>query len=41
MTIALTMLHLIKVGYIIVLGQYASQNNCVFSKLKVVAKNCA
>jgi hypothetical protein len=41
MTIALAMPHPIKVGYIIVFSQYASQNNNVLSKLKVVPKNCA
>jgi hypothetical protein len=35
------MFHPIKVGYIIIFSQYASQNNSVFSKLKVVPKNCA
>jgi len=41
MIVALTMSNPIKVGNIIILGQYASQNNSVLSKLKVMPKNCA
>jgi hypothetical protein len=41
MNVALTTFHPIKVGYIIVLGQYVSQNNNVLSKLKIMPKNCA
>jgi hypothetical protein len=36
-----TMPHPTKLRYAIVLGQYASQNNSVISKLKIVPKFCA
>jgi hypothetical protein len=41
MTYALTMPHPTKTGYKIILGQYASQNNSVLSKLKGEPKFCA
>jgi hypothetical protein len=40
MTSTPAMPHPTKAKYTIVLGQYASQNNCVFLKLKVVPKIC-